>query len=106
MSLVQIPFHDTAINAIETDEGVHIAIKPVAEALGLDWSAQYRRLQRQPWAGVAVMAIPSPGGYREPGVVGVDHRDQGPIYEACPIAEDEWLRRQHPWPTTNDRPAA
>ena len=33
-------------------------------------------------------------------------RDQGLIYEACPIAEDEWLRRQHPWPTTNDRPAA
>ena len=32
--------------------------------------------------------------------------DQGPIYEPCPIAEDEWLRRQHPWPTTNDRPAA
>ena len=39
MSLVQIPFHDTAINAIETDEGVHIAIKPVAEALGASWVA-------------------------------------------------------------------
>ena len=64
MSLVQIPFHDTAINAIETDEGVHIAIKPVAEALGLDWSAQYRRLQRQPWAGVAVMAIPEHSSHR------------------------------------------
>ena len=35
-----------------------------------------------------------------------NNRDQGPIYEACPIAEDEWLRRQHPWSTTNDRPAA
>ena len=35
-----------------------------------------------------------------------NNRDQGPIYESCPIAEDEWLRRQHPWPTTNDRPAA
>ena len=35
-----------------------------------------------------------------------NNRDQGPIYEACPIAEDEWLRRQHLWPTTNDRPAA
>ena len=35
-----------------------------------------------------------------------NNRDQGPIYESCPIAEDEWLRRQHPWPTTEDRPAA
>ena len=35
-----------------------------------------------------------------------NNRDQGPIYEACPIAEDEWLRRQHLRPTTNDRPAA
>ena len=21
----------------------------------------------------------------------------GPIYEPCPIAEDEWLRKQKPW---------
>ena len=35
-----------------------------------------------------------------------NNRDQGQIYEACPIAEDEWLRRQHPWPTTNDSQAA
>ena len=26
-----------------------------------------------------------------------NNRDQGPIYEACPIAEDEWLRKQKPW---------
>lgn len=23
--------------------------------------------------------------------------DQGPIYEPCPIAEDEWIRKQKPW---------
>ena len=24
----------------------------------------------------------------------------------CLVVEDEWLRRQHPWPTAEDRPAA
>ena len=23
--------------------------------------------------------------------------DQGPIYEPCPLAEDEWIRKQKPW---------
>ena len=26
-----------------------------------------------------------------------NNRDQGPIYEPCPIAEDEWIRKQKPW---------
>ena len=32
------------------------------------------------------------------GSVLVEHDpDQGDIYEMCPIAEDEWIRKQKPW---------
>lgn len=45
----------------------HVAVKPISDALGLDWSAQLRRIKRDPVLskGMAVMAIPSPGGGQE-----------------------------------------
>jgi hypothetical protein len=60
--LTRVPFHGTDIYAAEINGVPHVAPKPVCETLGLDWSAQYRRLQRQPWAAIAMMATPSAGG--------------------------------------------
>jgi len=45
--LQQIPFHGTHI--IVTDDQ-QVALKPVCEAMGLDHSAQRKRLQRTSWA--------------------------------------------------------
>lgn len=68
-NLVTIPFHQTQIIATSDQQ---IALKSVCEAMGLDWSAQYRRLQRTPWAGVAMTATPSAGGMQD--MVTIDRR--------------------------------
>ncbi|MDK9341383.1 phage antirepressor N-terminal domain-containing protein [Propionibacterium freudenreichii] len=62
MNLVRIPFYGTTINAVQTDDGPRIALKSVCESLGLQWEAQHKRLQRQPWAGMSITDIPSAGG--------------------------------------------
>ena len=33
MNLVRIPFYGTAINAVQTDDGVHVVLRPTCEAL-------------------------------------------------------------------------
>jgi hypothetical protein len=44
-----------------------VAMKPVVEGMGLDWSFQRKKLVEHPVLskGVAVIAIPSPGGPQE-----------------------------------------
>lgn len=68
--VTRVPFHGTEI--VTNDDGTQIALKPVCEAIGLDYSAQRKRLSRQPWAGMAMMAIPSRGGLQD--TVTVDRR--------------------------------
>lgn len=46
--LTRIPFHDTTIYT--TADGTYVALRPVCEALGLNFSGQQQRLQRQSWA--------------------------------------------------------
>ena len=60
-----VPFHGTTIPALRDGETVRIAIRPVCDTLEIDHSAQLKRLKRQPWAGVVMMATPSPGGVQE-----------------------------------------
>jgi len=46
---VTIPFHeDTLIVQLGEDGEICVALRPIVEALGLDWSAQYRRIRRDP----------------------------------------------------------
>lgn len=66
-----IEFYEDRIIAVtvEAADGkqIFIPMKPIAEYLGLDWSAQYRRIQRDPilsesTQGIAIMAIPDTKG--------------------------------------------
>lgn len=50
--LTQVPFHDTTIYT--TADGTYVALRPVCESLGLDFSGQLQRLQRQSWAVVGM----------------------------------------------------
>lgn len=50
--LTRVPFHDTTIYT--TADGTYVALRPVCEALGLDFSGQAQRLQRQSWAVVGM----------------------------------------------------
>ncbi|MBF0343712.1 MAG: phage antirepressor N-terminal domain-containing protein [Nitrospirae bacterium] len=58
----QITFHEDTLTATEKDGKVYVAMKPVCEALGLEWSGQYRHIQRDEVLNnsIAVMAIQMP----------------------------------------------
>ena len=46
---VVIPFYeDTLLIQLGEDGEIYVALRPIVEALGLDWSAQYRRVGRDP----------------------------------------------------------
>lgn len=64
LPVTELRFHGHPLVAVRDGMIIRVAMKPICEALGLDWSAQYRRLLRHPILaeGVAMMAIPSLGG--------------------------------------------
>ena len=46
---VTIPFYnDDLIVQLGEDGKIYVALRPIVESLGLDWSAQYRRINRDP----------------------------------------------------------
>jgi hypothetical protein len=69
-----VPFEERQILTVQNGDGIYVVMKPVAEFLGLDWSAQYRRIQRHPAIskGIAVMAIPSGGGMQDATALGLE----------------------------------
>jgi hypothetical protein len=66
-SLTTVEFRGDTLFAVERDDGVFVAVKPISERLGLVWSNQHRRIKRDPVLseGMAMMAIPSAGGAQE-----------------------------------------
>lgn len=62
-----VPFHQHQIMTVKTDSAVFVVMKPIVEALGLDWRAQQRRIAGHPVIaqGMALMTIPSAGGMQE-----------------------------------------
>ncbi len=69
-----VPFHDHQIVTVRNEEQVSVIIRPIVEQIGLDWSAQYRRIQRHPVLakGVAVTATPSGGGSQDTITIGLE----------------------------------
>lgn len=69
-----IPFNDHAILTLQQSDGVSVVMKPIAENLGLDWSAQYRRIMRHPIIseGVAITAMPSASGTQDAVTLGLE----------------------------------
>lgn len=64
--LMKIPFHGDDLRVVETSDGHYVALKPICETLGVDWSAQLKRLKgREKVLGVAVFATPSAGGVQD-----------------------------------------
>ena len=62
-----VPFHEYQFLALREHERVAVALKPMVETIGLDWSAQRKRVMRHPVLseGVAITAIPSGHGDQE-----------------------------------------
>ncbi|NHZ71677.1 MAG: hypothetical protein GWP17_01150 [Aquificales bacterium] len=67
----EIVFYEDMITAVlvkvNGEDGIYVPIRPICNYLGLDWSAQYRRVNRDPVLseviqGVAITATPSSDG--------------------------------------------
>lgn len=71
-AVMKADFHGAELYGSRIGNIVYVALKPIVEAMGLDWTAQRRRVQRDPQLqkGMAIMAIPSGGGMQE--TVGLD----------------------------------
>jgi len=45
-ALIAIPFHGQSLSAVLVDNIPHVALKPLCENIGLDWSAQVQKIKR------------------------------------------------------------
>lgn len=64
--LEHIPFRDGEVLAVEIDGRPHIVLRPALEAIGLDYSAQRRKIQGRSWASmVPVTTVAADGSRRE-----------------------------------------
>lgn len=70
-----VPFHGHQLLTIKDGDTIRVAMKPICEAIGLDWKGQYNRIQRHPVMaeGMVVMTIPSVGGFQETTTLPLDH---------------------------------
>lgn len=55
-----VDFRGDTLFAVENDDGHFVALKPIVDAMGLDWSAQLKRVKRDPILseGMVMMATP------------------------------------------------
>lgn len=62
--VVNIEFHGQPMIAIKNGDEIHVAMKPICEAIGIDWKSQHNRINRHPVMskGMVVMTTPSDGG--------------------------------------------
>ena len=66
-NLTTVDFHSDTLFAVERDDGVFVAIKPISDTLGLAWNKQLERIKRDTILseGITVMGIPSVGGVQD-----------------------------------------
>jgi hypothetical protein len=61
--LISIPFHGDTLEGVRMPDGrILVSIRRVCESLGLDFSRQLRKLEKQAWAGVVKMTAPGKDG--------------------------------------------
>ncbi len=66
-NIITVDFRNDTLFAVERDDGVFVAIKPICDTLGLAWNKQLERLKRDPVLieGMTMAVLPSPGGPQE-----------------------------------------
>lgn len=66
-NLITVNFRQDTLFAVERDDGVFVAVKPMCDSLGVDWKSQYQRIKDDPVLseGMVTITIPSPGGAQE-----------------------------------------
>ncbi len=73
--IATVTFHGTPLTVITHDSLQLVAMKPIVEAIGLQWEAQYKRIQRHPVlkAAMSIMDIPSSGGVQRTACLPLDY---------------------------------
>lgn len=63
-SLTPVTFHGATLITVSIDGVAHVALKPICDAIGVQWMAQLKRIKRHPVLSEAmsVMDLPSNGG--------------------------------------------
>ncbi len=58
--IITVNFRGDELFGFEADDGVFVALKPIVESMGLNWSGQEQRVKRDPILseGICVMHIP------------------------------------------------
>jgi hypothetical protein len=65
--IIAVNFRSDTLFAVEHEDGVFVAVKPISDTLGLIWRKQQERISRDPILaeGSNMVVIPSPGGPQE-----------------------------------------
>ncbi len=73
-NIVTVNFRNDTLFAVERDDGVYVAVKPICDTLGIAWQSQHQRLKDDPVLseGITTVVIPSPGGAQETTCLSMD----------------------------------
>lgn len=73
-TITTVNFRNDTLFAVERDDGVFVAIKPISDTLGLAWNKQLERIKRDPILaeGMTMTVMPSPGGPQETTLLKLD----------------------------------
>lgn len=73
-TITAVNFRNDTLFAVERDDGVFVAIKPISDSLGLAWNKQLERIKRDPILaeGMTMTVMPSPGGPQETTLLKLD----------------------------------
>src|SRR5690606_12528064 len=60
--IITVNFRGDDLYGFENDDGIFVALKPIVESMGLDWSGQLQRLKRDPILSEGMVIMPTPFG--------------------------------------------
>jgi hypothetical protein len=65
--IIAVDFRGDSLFAVEREDGIFVALKPICDSIGLKWSGQHDRVNRDAVLseGIRVIRIPSIGGRQE-----------------------------------------
>lgn len=73
-NIVTVDFRSDTLVAVERDDGVFVAVKPICDTLGVNWNKQLLRIKRDSILseGMTIMVIPSTQGAQETTLLRLD----------------------------------
>lgn len=60
--IITVNFRGDQLYGFENDDGVFVALKPIVESMGMDWSGQLQRVKRDPILAEGMVVMPIPFG--------------------------------------------